>query len=140
MLRSEIIDLVRKVCGNLDPVLVCAIIEQESGFDTWAIRYEPAFYEKYIAHLPGLSPTEMHGRAFSWGLAQVMGETAREVGYKGPLAQLCSPETGIAVGCEVFNRKMAAARGNVAQALKYYNGGANDLYAGQVLARIPKFA
>jgi soluble lytic murein transglycosylase-like protein len=140
MLRSEIIDLVRKVCGNLDPALICAIIEQESEFDTWAIRYEPAFYDKYIAHLPGLSATEMHGRAISWGLAQVMGETAREVGYKGPFAQLCSPETGIAVGCEVFNRKMAAACGNVAQALLYWNGGEAKGYANEVMARMSKFA
>lgn len=140
MLRSEIIDLVRKVCGNLDPALVCAIIEQESGFDTFALRYEPAFFDKYIAHLPNLDATEMRGRAFSWGAMQTMGEVAREVGYKGPFPQLCSPETGITVGCEVFNRKMAAARGDVKQALLYWNGGANKQYPDEVMARISKFA
>jgi soluble lytic murein transglycosylase-like protein len=31
------------------PELVCAIVEQESAWNPWALRYEPAFYEKYIA-------------------------------------------------------------------------------------------
>lgn len=140
MLRTEIIDLVRKVCGDLDPVLVCAIIEQESGFDPWAIRYEPAFYTKYVEPLKGLSVTEAHGRAFSWGLMQCMGQVAREVGYKGQFAQLCSPETGITIGCTVFDGKMRAARGDVHQALLYWNGGSNKEYPGQVMARVSKFA
>lgn len=140
MLRDEIIDLVRKVCGPLDPALVCAIIEQESNFDPWAIRYEPAFFEKYVAPISGLNITEMHGRAFSWGLMQTMGQVAREVGYKGPFPQLCSPETGITVGCEVFSRKMLAAHSDVHQALLYWNGGANLAYPASVMSRISKFA
>src|SRR5438445_3491552 len=31
------------------PELVCAIVEQESAWNPWALRYEPVFYEKYIA-------------------------------------------------------------------------------------------
>jgi Transglycosylase SLT domain len=31
------------------PTLVCAIVEQESAWNPWALRYEPAFYDKYIA-------------------------------------------------------------------------------------------
>jgi soluble lytic murein transglycosylase-like protein len=31
------------------PELVCAIVEQESAWNPWALRYEPAFYDKYIA-------------------------------------------------------------------------------------------
>ena len=31
------------------PDLVCAIIEQESAWNPWALRYEPSFYAKYIA-------------------------------------------------------------------------------------------
>jgi soluble lytic murein transglycosylase-like protein len=33
---------------NLSPELVCAIIEQESGWDPWAARYEPEFFARYI--------------------------------------------------------------------------------------------
>lgn len=136
--RQLIIDLVRKIAPPLDPALVCAIIEQESGFDTWAIRYEPSFLVKYVPK--NLPVTEYQGRAFSWGAMQCMGQVAREVGFKGPLAQLCSPETGISVGCQVFHQKMLAARGDVRQALLYWNGGGNPRYADEVLARIGKFA
>lgn len=137
MLRDEIIDLVRKVCGPLDPALVCAIIEQESDFNPWAIRFEPEFMVQYVP--AGLSPTETHARAISWGVMQTIGQTAREAGYKGPLAQLCSPETGITVGCEIFSRKMAKANGDLHRALLFWNGGKNEAYPGQVMARITKF-
>jgi len=36
---------------GLDPALVCAVIEQESAWNTWAMRYEPAFFAKYVASL-----------------------------------------------------------------------------------------
>lgn len=139
MEKQSIIDLVRKICGPLDPALICAIIEQESSFDQWAIRYEPAFYTKYVEPISGLTSTEAHGRAFSWGLLQCMGQSARECGFKGPLPQLCEPETGIRVGCELFTRKMTASRGQIHQALLYWNGGGNEAYPGQVMARIAKF-
>lgn len=139
MQRDDIIDLVRKTCGSLDPALICAIIEQESGFDPWAIRYEPAFYTRYVEPITGLSATEAHGRAFSWGLLQCMGQTAREVGYKGPFPQLCSPETGIVIGCQVFSGKLARAQGSIHQALLFWNGGSNQVYPDQVMARIAKF-
>ena len=33
---------------SLWPELVCAIVEQESSWNPWALRYEPAFYARYI--------------------------------------------------------------------------------------------
>ena len=36
---------------RLEPALVCAVVEQESGWNPWAIRYEPAFFAKYVAPL-----------------------------------------------------------------------------------------
>src|ERR1700735_2808441 len=66
---------------GLDPAVVCAICEQESAWNPWAIRYEPAFFAHYIAPQLGagqISNTEAQARAFSWGLMQVMGQVARE--------------------------------------------------------------
>ena len=75
----------------LDPALVCAIIEQESSWDTHAIRYEPAFRSRYVAPL-GLPPTEEIARSISWGLMQVMGQSAREHSFAGRfLSALCDP-------------------------------------------------
>ena len=47
--------------------LVCAVIEQESAWNTHAIRYEPGFRTRYVAPL-GLPPTEEVARSISWGL------------------------------------------------------------------------
>lgn len=135
--KQDIIDLVRKIAAPLDPALVLAIIEQESGFIQWAVRYEPDFLEKYVPE--NLSVTERHMRTTSWGLMQVMGQSARECGYAGPLAQLCEPETGIRVGCELFSRKMAKANSSIHQALLYWNGGDNLKYPDEVMARIASF-
>jgi soluble lytic murein transglycosylase-like protein len=122
------------------PELVCAIVEQESSWDPWALRYEPAFYTRYVE--PQLargviaSEGEARARAFSWGLMQVMGQVAREHGCAAAsLATLCDPAASLAIGCRVFAAKLATAEGNVEHALELWNGGANPDYATQVLAR-----
>ena len=49
--QAELIALARRAAEThaLWPQIVCAIVEQESAWNPWALRYEPAFYEKYIA-------------------------------------------------------------------------------------------
>jgi Transglycosylase SLT domain len=134
--------------AGCDPATVCAICEQESGWNQWAIRYEPLFFDRYIRPLfikdvkdGGLRDyTEARARTFSWGLMQVMGQVAREQGYRGPLPMLCDPETGIRVGIEVWQGKLKAAEGDVEKALELYNGGGNPSYAAQVLARRDRYA
>lgn len=146
MEREELIQLARGVAvrHGLDAPLVCAVCEQESGWDPWAIRYEPAFYERYVQPMIDggelRDETEARARAFSWGLMQVMGQTARENGYSGHLAGICDPATGIEVGCRVLAEKMAEARGNVERGLLMWNGGADLDYPAQVLARRSKYA
>jgi hypothetical protein len=146
---------------GLDPALVCAVIEQESSGNTWAIRWEAAFYVKYILKL-GLESTEGTARAISWGLMQVMGEVARENGWTGPLPALCDPNTGIEIGCKVLAAKRATAARmeagetitpgpgmTVAQAfamiidsktLELWNGGGNLNYVAEVLARVKAYS
>jgi soluble lytic murein transglycosylase-like protein len=130
---------------SLWPELVCAVIEQESGWDRWAARYEPAFYKRYIEPLLAKpdppTETEARMRAFSWGLMQVMGQVAREHGFsRNSLAQLCEPAAALDVGCRVLAAKLAAAEGNVTRALLLWNGGGNRDYPDAVLARAHKYA
>lgn len=138
---ATLVALVKQVATahGLDPALICAIVEQESAWNCWALRYEPAFYQRYIAALRGLTATEGCSRAFSWGLMQLMGESARENGYTGALPQLCDPFTGATAGCVHFAKKLSAAAGDTARALQLWNGGGNPLYSAQVLARVGKY-
>ena len=83
---SQLIVLARKAAAaqSLDPALVCAVVEQESAWNPWAMRYEPLFFAKYVASLytnNKIGASEAYGRGFSWGLMQVMGQVARETGY-----------------------------------------------------------
>lgn len=143
---AELVAMARDAASaqSLWPELVCAIVEQESAWDPWAVRYEPAFYARYVA--PQLArgaiaeEGEARARAFSWGLMQVMGQVAREHGFAGAsLAALCDPAACLAVGCRILAAKIAAAEGNVARALQLWNGGANPDYATAVLARAPQY-
>jgi soluble lytic murein transglycosylase-like protein len=149
--RADLIALARATAEahQLDAALVCAICEQESAWNPWAIRYEPAFFARYVAPqlVAGqISITEAQARAFSWGLMQVMGQVAREHNFAvvssqniTPLAQLCNPVCGLETGCAVFATKLTAAHGDVSRALQLWNGGGNPNYAAEVLARAGKY-
>jgi soluble lytic murein transglycosylase-like protein len=149
--RADLISLARATAEahQLDAALVCAICEQESAWNPWAIRYEPAFFARYVApqfEAGKISNTEAQARAFSWGLMQVMGQVAREHNFvaassanAAPLAQLCDPACGLEIGCAVFAAKLAAAHGDAARALQLWNGGGNPNYAAEVLARVAHY-
>lgn len=155
---AALVSLSRKtaVAHSLDPALICAVVEQESSWNPWAMRYEPLFFAKYVAPLytnNKVSPTEAYSRGFSWGLMQVMGQVAREAGYTEPfLSSLCDPNDALEIGCKVFRRKFDAANAEAARAtpgtpatdpitraLLLWNGGGNPAYAAQVLARRPHY-
>jgi soluble lytic murein transglycosylase-like protein len=140
-LAPEIIALAKRnaISYALDPALVCAVVEQESAWNTFAMRYEPAFFAKYVAPLytnNKVTASEAYARGFSWGLMQVMGQVARETGCDAPfLSILCDPQQGLAIGCKVLRKKFDAASGDTTRALLAWNGGANAAYPVQVLAR-----
>ena len=141
----EVIALAKRnaISYALDPALVCAVIEQESAWNTFAIRYEPAFFAKYVASLytnNKVTASEAYARGFSWGLMQVMGQVARESGYDAPfLSAICDPQQGLALGCKVLRRKFDVSGGDTTRALLAWNGGANAAYPAQVLARRPHY-
>ena len=143
-MSSPASDLVRQAIliaqqHSLDPALVCAVVEQESSWETYALRYEPAFRSRYVTPL-GLSPTEEISRSISWGLMQVMGQVAREHGFSGKfLSALCEPAAGLAIGCVVLASKLSGANGDISRALSLWNGGANPNYAGEVIARVAHY-
>jgi len=115
---TTLIALARRIAAAhaLDPALVCAVIEQESSWNPYSMRYEPTFFSRYVAPLytnNKITASEAWARGFSWGLMQVMGQVAREHGFAAAehpfLSELCDPEQGIAVGCRVLSAKLALA-------------------------------
>jgi soluble lytic murein transglycosylase-like protein len=143
--KAELIAFVTKEAlrMKLDPALACAIVEQESNWDPWAIRYEPGFMNKYVAPIYAagkIDATEAYARSISWGLFQIMGQVAREAGFDGKfLAELCDPQTNAGVGCYVFGKKLMTANGDVTKGLLAWNGGGNTQYPIQVLNRLKKY-
>jgi len=144
-LDSKLVSLAHNAATmeGLDPSLVCAVVEQESGWNTWAMRYEPLFFAKYVASLytnNKVSATEAYARGISWGLMQVMGQTARERGVTSPfLSYLCEPAAGLAVGCRILRQKLEASGGDAHRALLAWNGGSNPDYPAEVLARALRY-
>jgi soluble lytic murein transglycosylase-like protein len=142
---SKLMALARRAAAaeGLDAAVVCAVVEQESGWNPWAMRYEPLFFAKYVAPLytnNKVGATEAYARGFSWGLMQVMGQTAREAGVSAlHHSTLCDPAVGLAAGCKILRKKLGAASGDMHKALLGWNGGANPDYAAEVAARVGRY-
>jgi soluble lytic murein transglycosylase-like protein len=109
MVKSEIrakIEAAAKV-HSLDADLVEAFCLVESSADPKATRYEPAFFKTYIFPIAQtMTESEAKGRATSWGLMQIMGQVARELGFGGTLESLLIAENGLDWGCKFLKRKI----------------------------------
>lgn len=118
---------------GIDPVLICALVHHESSWNQYAIRYEPQFFARYILPMAEkFSDTECRARAFSWGLCQLMGQTARELGFTGDLAALCDVDVGLDWGCHKLQKCLNNHVGDLNAALLEYNGGGDPSYPGAV--------
>lgn len=124
-------DLIVKVAEkfSLSLKLVRAIVAVESSGNPYATRYEPQFYARYV-HGKGHAvfgncsrSTEEICRAMSWGLMQVIGQTARELGFKEPfLASMCDPEIGLTWGCRYLAKQIVRYEA-IEPAVAAYNAG-----------------
>lgn len=131
---------------GLEPLLVWALVEQESGWRPEATRYEP-HYRWLVVPAEGMGidcgEAEIRGQRTSWGLCQVMGAVARELGLSGPFEALLRPGVGLDYGCRYLARQLRRSGGDVRAALSRYNSGrpaseAGLRYADQVLARVAR--
>lgn len=90
---------------KLDQKLVLAMVQVESAWDTFAVRYEPDWHyfatpKDYALHCHITDSTEMILQKCSFGLMQVMGATARSLGFKENLLRLTDPALGLYYGCK----------------------------------------
>lgn len=142
-----ILQLIKTTCTRrkLDYQLMCALIEVESSFNTYAVRFEPvqtpdtddpverlrittsnqarAFHPEKFAKKNGITLiTEIALQRCSVGLGQVLGSTARSLGFDGPLLKLCDPNTGIFWSCEAFERPIKPCH-SIEEEVASYNAG-----------------
>lgn len=143
MTQDQLIALAkeRATMAGVDPVLCCAVVEQESQpqWNPWCSRWEPAFQTRYIEKMTNLTPTQAKNRSTSWGLMQLMGETAIEEGYTDFIEKLLDPITGLDRGLIHLKKMLVRANGDVHAALQDWNGGSNPNYASEVMARMPRY-
>ena len=141
--------LVSKYAGKwaLDVPLVCALIEHESSWNPWAFRPEPEFEKRYVDPMK-LNLTETIGRSCSWGLMQIMGQTATELGFGGRFHNaLCDPGVGVDYGCRKLARcftinppaKDADGKLDYSKGLLAYNGGSDPTYPKLVMQFYQKY-
>lgn len=132
----------------VSPNLVEAFIIQESGGNPWAWNPEPRYPylwnvrtgKPFRALAPGEAAAktppadfpvlagdrdqEWWGQQASWGLMQIMGAFARELGFVGPyLPQLTDARINIFLGCKALASLLKWADGDVRKAAAAYNAG-----------------
>lgn len=117
-------DLIRQaslVYGHRFDLLQAQVIVESSG-DPWAFRFEKDFFETYIKGktVPG-SPFGPLA-ACSYGLLQILLETALELGFSDRPEQLFVPRVGLAWGAKYLQRCRDREGGDSFKALMRYNG------------------
>lgn len=115
---------------GIDPDLVEAFCMVESSGIPDVDRYEPLFRHRYIDKLK-LDEEESRDRATSFGLMQIMGQVARELGFKGQFSELYTPEIGLEYSLKHlarFIKKYAAA--GLDYAIAAYNAGTPQKHGG----------
>ena len=132
---------------GLDPCVLAALVMQESGSKRRAVRYEPAYRwvwdcrdtkpfrrltaEEYLSDEPpadffgpagAVSQDEWCGQRTSWGLCQVMGATARELGFDGPsFYALWDIHRNLELGARFLER--LSRKWDISDAISAYNAG-----------------
>ena len=127
---EELESIVKQLCNmnNVDYDLVYSMITVESNWNTFACRYEPNT-DKYVHNsylhaqnnnITGL--TESMLQKTSFGLMQVMGFLACDLGMRGMITELCDPNIGVLYGIKYLKKKLEQY-GDESAAVAAYNAG-----------------
>lgn len=130
---------------SLNPAVIKAMCAVESSWNTYAVRYEPKWkwtfnIQIFSKKVSTTEETEKVLQSCSWGLLQVMGTVARELGYTMDFPKLCNPELGLTYGCLKL-KQCITKHINLPDALAAYNAGkpgttAGIKYAYKVISQI----
>lgn len=112
---------------GVDANIVRAIIQQESNWNIYSIRYEPGWsYLSETGRFAKLNniteSTETELQKFSYGLGQIMGSVYRELGFGANFMTLFSAEIQISYLCK-YVKKISVFTRNPQELFACYNGG-----------------
>jgi soluble lytic murein transglycosylase-like protein len=115
--------------NGIPVAIICAVIAQESSWREFCpARYEAGFQKKYInPQFPRLSETARRELASSYGPMQIMYVGAREIGFKGTVAELSDFKTGVEWGCRKLGKLFRKYKSGPA-AIAAYNQGNSRWY------------
>lgn len=123
------LELINKIADDhhIDPNLVAAIVQTESSGIAYATRYEPNYrwtvdIKLHARQVRTTFETETVHQKTSWGLMQIMGGTARWMGFEGHLPELCKPEVGLRWGCAYLERLLRGPH-SALESISCYNAG-----------------
>ena len=127
-MKPEIIKIIKEKAAEfgIDSDLVQAFVIVESSGNPLATRYEPNFYKRYILPLlksGEITQEEATGRSTSWGILQIMGQVAREKGFKETFETLLIPEVGLHWGLKHLKRFINKYPETLDDAIASYNAG-----------------
>lgn len=123
---NEMITACKEAGIGIEPLR--SICQHESSGDPYAVRYEPVFkwtcqIDRFAKSLHISSATEEQLQKMSWGLPQIMGGTARGLGFAKALPILCEPLEALRLAAKfvaVLGKKYA---GDVQDIIAAYNAG-----------------
>lgn len=133
---SPLVVQVASMYGLRTDLLAAQIMAESSG-DPFAFRYEHEFFERYIKdHASAQGYRFGPLAACSFGLLQILLETALELGFDDRPERLFDPRTGLSWGAKYLQRCLEATGNDYRKGLARYNGaGARaDAYALNVFA------
>lgn len=112
---------------DIDINLILAIVKKESAFNVLASRAERDYkYLFNVGYFAGLNKTTIYTeqclQSKSWGLMQIMGGVARELGHRTSMFELLIPELNLDYGCKHFS-KFLKKLGTQENAISAYNQG-----------------
>lgn len=125
-LPINLIESKSKAC-KLDPYLVAAICWHESRGSVYAVRFEEKYRwlwkpDKFAKKNAITSLTEETLQKHSFGLMQIMGATARWLGYDGALPALYKPENNLYWGTK-YLAYLVEKHGDEVESIAAYNAG-----------------
>lgn len=112
---------------GVDPMLAAAIIQTESSGNRYCLRYEKNWRylvtpEIYAKELGITDDTEIQTQMFSYGLMQIMGSIARELGHHGAMGLLFDAQLNLDLGCKKIAQCLRKYQ-KLEDAIASYNAG-----------------